>query len=127
MFIRVHLWRFLRLRPVPLAFTCVHLRFHLGGEHSGFRVLGGESAVLRRWLILLLSSLVAAFRGRARKKVPGSIAELDGRFERNLSACGHAQADRGESLDVGYDSQPRMTALPVFPTISRLVNEETSK
>ena len=51
------------------------------------------------------------------KKVPGSIAELDGRFERN----------RGESLDVGYDSQPKVTALPVFPTISRLMYEETSR
>ena len=37
----------------------------LSGEYSGFRVLGGESAVLHQWLILLMSSLVAAPRDRA--------------------------------------------------------------
>ena len=40
--------------------------WYLGGEYSGSRVLGGESAALRQWLILLLSSLVAVFRGRAK-------------------------------------------------------------
>jgi hypothetical protein len=35
--------------------------------------------------------------------VPASIAELDGRFERN----------RGEYLHVCYDSQPKMVAVPI--------------
>jgi hypothetical protein len=48
----------------------------VGGSFSGFRVLGGESAIFRPWPILLLSSLVAAFRGRAvesaaKVRVPG--------------------------------------------------------
>jgi len=49
--------------------------------------------------------------------VPGSIAELSGRFERN----------RGEYLHVCYESQPKAEVVPIYPTISRLMNEETSK
>ena len=68
-------------------------------------------------------------------KVPGSIAErnvakpqLDGRFERNRSAqAGHAQANRGEYLHVCYESQPKAEVVLIYPTISRLMNEETSK
>jgi len=51
------------------------------------------------------------------ESVPAPIAELDERLEQN----------RGEYLPVCYDGQPKMTALPVFPTICRLMNEETSK
>jgi hypothetical protein len=59
--------------------------------------------------------------------VPASVNELVERLERNLSACRHAPADRGEYLHVCYDSQPRMVVVPVFPTISHLLNEEASK
>jgi len=43
-----------------------------------------------------------------------SIAEFDGRLERSLAACGHAQADRGEYLPefiLTPESDPGILAL----------------
>jgi hypothetical protein len=47
--------------------------------------------------------------------VPAAAPEPDGWFGRNLSACEHAQADRGECLHVRYDSQPKIVAVPISP------------
>jgi hypothetical protein len=44
------------------------------------------------------------------KNAPGSIVEIS---ERNLSACEHAQADRGEYLHACFDSPPKLFAVPI--------------
>ena len=58
------------------------------------------------------------------KSVPAPIAELEKRFVRNLSACEHAQADRGEYLHVCCDRQAKTVAVPISP---RQLNSNTRR